>query len=277
MTEKVSSSGELRYFECKLSPKLKQVRLIPLSDFHKGNPLCSDKHILRQRDFIRDNDSVVTVLNGDLCEAVTKQSKGEIYHQLLTPQEQRDWVIELLLPIKNKVLGVTRGNHETRIWNETGIDICEDIAKALGAPYRAEGILLKIVFGGNNSRHPNKPYSYFIYMTHGYGGARTKSAKAVKVERLGTWIHADCYLMSHDHVVNVAPDIYLFPDNRTTLDQTTGFTTGKIKAHRKMLVKTGAFLKWGSYAEAGGFPPVDLSQPIIMFAGTGKPRVSVLI
>jgi len=35
--------------------------------------------------------------------------------------------------------------------------------------------------------------------------ANPKSAKAVKVERASTWIDADTYAMSHDHVVNVAP------------------------------------------------------------------------
>lgn len=82
--------------------------------------------------------------------------------------------------------------------------------------------------------------------------------------------------MSHDHVVNVAPDIYLLPDNRGTVDE-TGFTTGRITAHRKMLIKSGAFLKWGGYSEQGGFPPVDLSQPVITLSGQGKPRINVLI
>ena len=107
-----------------------------------------------------------------------------------------------------------------------------------------------------------------------------KASKAVKVERLGTWIHADVYIMSHDHVVNVAPDIYLMPDPRTKeqLDEEgnpTGFTIGTVVAHRKMLIKSGAFLKWGGYSERGGFPPTDLSNPIIKLAGEGKPRVRV--
>ena len=103
---------------------------------------------------------------------------------------------------------------------------------------------------------------FWGYFTHGYGGARTKAAKAVKVERLSTWIHADWYAMSHDHVVNVAPDIYLMPDNRGTMSE-DGFLSGKVSAHREMLIKTNAYLKWGGYAEFGGFPPSDLTTPLI--------------
>ncbi len=212
-----------------------------------------------------------------MLEAVTKVSKGDIYKQKVTPQEQRDDVIKLLKPIAHKILGMTTGNHEMRIYHETGIDLSQDIAKELNVPYRPEGILLKVSFGGGNSSHPNKPYTYKIYATHGYGGARTKSAKAVKVERVSTWIHAECYIMSHDHVVNVAPDIYLIADERGYLDPDTGFITGRLKAVRKMLVKSNAYLKWGGYSEQGGFPPTDLTTPVIILAGEGEPKVSVLV
>ena len=117
-------------------------------------------------------------------------------------------------------MGVTQGNHERRIED---VDVASDIAEALGVPYRPEGMLLKISFGGGNDGHPNKPYVYWGYFTHGYGGARTKGAKTVKVERVAQWMHADFYVMSHDHVVNVSPDIYLIPDNRTHIDKETGF------------------------------------------------------
>ena len=175
---------------------------------------------------------------------------------------------------------MTIGNHELRIWNEVGIDICREIAESLGVPYRPPGMLLKVSFGSGNARHADRPFTYWIYFTHGYGGARTKSAKAVKAERLGTWIHADCYLMSHDHVVNLAPDVYLIPDNRTRPEKNpngdeTGYTVGKVIAHRKMLVKTNAYLKWGGYAEMGGFPPNDLEAPMVKMSGEGKPRIRV--
>ena len=270
-------SGEPIFYLQALSPEFKNLKLAPISDVHFGNPLFSERHLDRTLEFIAGNDNVYTILNGDLCEAVIKSSKGEIYNQKVTPQGQRDWIIKKFTPIKHKILGSTMGNHELRIWNEVGIDICKDIAEALEIPYRAAGIMIKVTFGDGNKGVKGRPYSYFIEATHGYGGARTKSAKAVKVERLANWIHADVYFMSHDHVVNVAPDVYLMPDNRTHLDKKTGFTVGKVKECRKMLVKTNAYLKWGGYSEMGGFPPTDLATPTVTLAGEGKPRVSVEI
>jgi hypothetical protein len=266
---------QLTYFAHQLPAEFEELLLFPISDIHYGNPLFSQRHLDKQLQYIEETPNAFTILNGDLCESTLKTSKGDIYRQVGTPQQQRDWVIKKLLPIKDKILGISTGNHENRIYEETGIDISLDIASALSVPYRPEGILIKVSFGQGNNRTANRPYSYFIYATHGYGGARTKSAKAVKVERLATWIHADCYIMAHDHVVNVAPDVYLIPDNRTHVDQETGFMIGKVSAHRKLLVKSNAYLKWGGYSELKGFPPVDLECPTIKLKGTGEPRIKV--
>lgn len=267
-----SIEGELRWFGHILPTDLKELKLVAIGDLHHGNPLSSVKHLDRTLELVSNLNAYI-ILTGDLCESSLRTSKGDIYRQVGTPQEQRDWVLNKLYPFKDHILGQVSGNHENRIYNETGIDISKDIAESLGVPYRAEGLLLKISFGDNNNRTKGKPYTYWVYATHGYGGARTKSAKAIKVERLATWIDADIYFMSHDHVVNVAPDVYLKPDNRGTMKD--GFLTGKVTAHRKVLIKTNAFLKWGGYSEMLGFPPVDLESPIVTLSGEGIPRVRV--
>jgi hypothetical protein len=259
----VEVENELVWYGKRLSSKFKQLRVMVISDLHYGNPYCSIKHFIRTIDFIKINPDVFIFLNGDLLESSIKTSKGDIFKQVGTPQDQRDWVVEKLTPIKDRILGVTTGNHESRIYGEVGVDLSADIAKSLDVPYRPEGMLFKIQFGSGNDFHPDKPYAFWSYITHGYGGARTKSAKAVKVERIGGWLpKCDWLAMSHDHVVNVAPDIDFIPDERGT-ENDMGFLVGKITAHRKMLIKTNAYLRWGGYAEMGGFPPSDLASPVI--------------
>ncbi len=273
---------ELIYYARQLDPGLKDVIIVPISDAHYGNPYFSKRHFCDTLRYIADTPNVYAVCNGDLCESSIRTSKGEIFRQVGSPQDQRDWIIEQLNPISHKILGMTTGNHELRIYNEVGVDMSKDIAGALGVPYRPEGMLLKTSFGDGNKGTRGKPYVYWGYNTHGYGGARTKSSKAVKVERTATWIHADYYIMAHDHVVNVAPDVYLLPDPRTHAElnddgEPTGFTIGKVTAHRKMLIKSNAYLRWGGYAEMGGFPPSDMATPIIILHGTTKKRVSVTV
>lgn len=266
-------SSEPIYFAHVLPHDLVKIRILPFSDIHYKNPLFSLKHLRRYLDMLEEKENY-GVLNGDLIEAVTKASKGDIYTQTLTPQKQASWIEKQLEPYTGKWLGMTMGNHEKRVYDTVGHDYCLDIAQKLNIPYRPEGLMLKISFGDNNKSTQGRPYTYWLYMTHGYGGARTKSAKAVKAERLANWIDADVYIQSHDHVVNIAPDVYLVPDPRTHMNE-DGWLVGKVRAKRKMLVKSGAFLKWGGYSEMGGFPPVDLEMPIITLYGEGKPRVKV--
>lgn len=282
--------GEPIYYAHDLDLLFDEVNIVPISDVHYGNPLFSKEHFLMTLEFLK-RPNAYGFLNGDLCESTIKTSKGEIYKQVGSPQDQRDKIIEWLTPYKEKLLGATDGNHEDRIWREVGIHIVQDIAKSLGIAYRPEGLLHKISFGSGNESHADRPFVFWFYQTHGYGGARTKSAKAVKVERVATWIHADFYVLSHDHVVNVAPDIYLMPDPRTRMEkddkgEETGFRVGRLKAHRKMLIKSNAYLKWGGYSEFGGFPPTDLATPLIRLLIPkskhwedlpGKPRQAVKV
>ncbi len=276
----IIATGELIYYAHELDTSFTELNIPPFSDAHLGNHLFAESHFLRTVGFL-EKPNAFSFGNGDLCESTIRSSKGEIFKQIGTPQDQRDQMIEWLYPYRHKILGFVSGNHEDRIYKEAGVDITKDIAKALGVPYRSEGLLHKITFGDGNNRTKGKPYVFWFYQTHGYGGARTKSAKAVKVERTATWIHADFYAMSHDHVVNVAPDVYLIPDPRTRPEKVrnketkewveTGFKIGRVKAHRKMLIKTNAYLKWGGYSESGGFPPTDLATPLIQLLTPESP------
>jgi hypothetical protein len=266
--------GEPVFVVWKFPSTWKEMFIVPISDCHYGNHLFSEHHFIKTIRTINSKPNIFTILNGDLCECVTKNSLGNIYQQTCNPQEQRDWMIERLKPIKNKILGMTMGNHEERIWRDTGIDICKDIADALDIPYRLEGLTMRIMFGDNFYGHAGRPYIYDIYATHGWGGARTKASKAVKIERTGHQVHADVYLMSHDHEVNVATDNYLMPSSLAK-DIGRRWQEGKFTAHCKMLVKTNAYLKWGGYSEKKGYPPAGLETPIIRFIGQGKAKVKV--
>jgi hypothetical protein len=202
------------------------------------------------------------LLNGDLCESAIRTSHGDIYKQVGSPDDQKKQVAKWLLPIKGKILGMTTGNHEQRIYRESGTDISDYIAEKLEVPYRAEGMLYKLSFGDNNNYTSDKPYVFWVYISHGYGGARTKGGKAVKVERLSYWQLADVFAMSHDHEVNVAPSVRFEADPRGA-EIENGFLTGVVREKRIMLVKTNAYVKFGGYAEIGGFSPSDLSTPVI--------------
>jgi len=218
--------------------------------------------------------NVYAILNGDLIESVVRTSKGELYKQVGSPQDQRDWIINKLKPYKGKYLGCTQGNHEARI---DGVDISSDIATALECPYGQSGILLKISFGNNCHRVETQPYTYLVYATHGYGGARTSGAKMQKLKRQSSFLHSHVHFQSHDHEEMVGVDSYLMPDNRAAQGTGKAWSVGRVSEFNKKLVKTGSFIKWGGYAQAGGHPQTQLGTPLVIFSGEGKPWVNVWI
>ena len=205
-------SSEIEWFGQTLSSDLTHVQLFGLADYHLGNPFSDRKSWLRAIDYISKTKEAFGILVGDLCECVVMGSKGDIFNQVMTPQDQRDAIIEDLKPIKDKLLGSTQGNHERRIADRTGIDICQDIANALEIPYARDGLFLRISFGSGADRHVEDQFKYWVYATHGYGGARTRAAKAVKVERQADFVMADVVMMAHDHEGNLAPKNVLLPD-----------------------------------------------------------------
>lgn len=198
-----------------------------------------------------------------------------MFTQKLSPQAQRDRVIDDLLPLQDtpwgpKLLGACSGNHEDRIYERTGIDITADIAKALNIPYDPDGIFLRVAFGDRFCRKSGEQFMYWVYATHGFGGARTKAAKAVKVERTAQFVRCDVAMMAHDHDANIAPAEMLEPDTYHS-HQDNGWTKGSVQAHRTLLVKCSAFLKWGGYARKRGFAPSTLIAPTVLLGGEDKP------
>jgi hypothetical protein len=263
-------SSEIEWYGQALSPGLKYLELFGLADAHRGNPFHDRNCWLRAIDYIANKPEAYAVLVGDLCECVVAGSKGDTYTQRETPQEQRDGIIADLMPIRDKILGATTGNHEQRIYERTGMDITMDIATALGIPYDQDGILLKVSFGNFNNRTAGQPFTYWIHATHGYGGARTRGGKLAKVERMASFVMADVAMMGHDHDAALLPYEVLSPDPRGTKVE-GGWTSGKVKAHRTLLVKCSAFLKWGGYARSKGFAPSTLISPTVLLGGEEKP------
>ena len=90
-----------------------------------------EEHIAR----IADDPDGRYVYLGDGGECVTKASKGELYEQQLSPDEQLDRVVELLEPIRGKGLFGVSGNHDRRISKLSGLDWTKALCVQLGIPY----------------------------------------------------------------------------------------------------------------------------------------------
>lgn len=233
---------------------LNKIYLVPLADLHEGcrdaDHEISDGYI----QWIAETPDAYTIFNGDLLNCAIKDSTPELYEDLITPDKAYSNLLKRLLPIKSKVLMITRGGHEEHIFRKAGVDFMARLAYDLGdIPYRPEGGMFAVRLGLNNHTA-----LFTGYATHGWGGARTAGAKVNKIEELAKIADVDLYILSHDHTQAVHRLNTLGFPKTMNWNKPNYMTTT-----RKLLVNTGGFVKYEGYIRRKGYAPQDLGTPRI--------------
>lgn len=237
-----------------------KVYILPISDIHYGNPLCDIEKLKRYLNWAMSLENVYFLLNGDLIECAIKESPSNIYQQKINPQEQLDFMKDFWGKYKNRILGMTAGNHEMRLYREVGLDITKELADYLGVPYEREGLILKIHIGKDRNRK-ERQVPYLIYMTHGWSNARTSGAKLNAMESLSSIIiNADIYISSHTHKLISSPELVYFIDDKNNA----------VVEKKRYYVSSGSYLRYGDYAQVKGLRPAKLGTARIRLDGTRK-------
>ena len=244
--------------EEKLSDKFDYIDIKPISDVHIGDPQLDDQLIQEDVDWATEADNRFILLNGDLMNTATTHSVSNTYENTMTPHDELKYARKLFKPAKDKILGMTAGNHENRIYRNDGLDVCEELALTLDCFYAHDGLVLKVKFGKRKSNQKNQVYS--IYMSHGFSGARTTGGKANRLDKLRNIVVTDCYITSHTHSKITFKKNIFTPDLRNN----------KITKKKQIFINTGAYLKYGGYGERKEYHPSDLGTVILRLYAANK-------
>lgn len=245
------------------------MRILPLADFHLGDIHSDFKKIQEYLAYIKDNDNVFTVLNGDMMDAAIQSSIGDTYGASLQPMEQLAQCVKIFEPIKDKILAVTPGNHEQRIYKTDGLDLTQLMCNQLGIGerYSNTSVLLFIRFGKNNIHfHHGRPVLYTIYCVHGSGGGRTEGGKVNRLMQLGNIIDADIFVHSHTHTPAIVKTGYY----------RVSAANSSVQKVDKLFVNTAATLDYGGYGELQSYKPTSIEMPIIVLDGTKRGMKAIL-
>ena len=245
------------------------MRILPLADFHLGDIHSDFKKIQEYLAYIKDNDNVFTVLNGDMMDAAIQSSIGDTYGASLQPMEQLAQCVKIFEPIKDKILAVTPGNHEQRIYKSDGLDLTQLMCNQLGIGerYSPASVLLFIRFGRNKSNdHHNRPILYTIYCVHGAGGGRTEGGKVNRLMQLGNIIDADIFIHSHTQTAAIVKTGYY----------RVSAANSSVQKVDKLFVNTAATLAYGGYGELQSYKPTSIEMPIIVLNGTKRGMKAIL-
>ena len=220
------------------------------SDIHAGSKAL-DKDLFERQVKWASHYADKVLLGGDYSDAISPKDRrfewGTIDRELATPDEQYQWVIDTLAPLKGKIGGILKGNHDYSIEVQSGHDYVRDMSRELDAPVLGFSGFYRFSF------HRGVHVSNFdIYAHHGQTSARTKGGKINKLQTMDRIFDADIYLMSHVHDIDDTRRITLTVDRNLN-----------IKERHQYYALTGGFLKGyqndvSNYVERGMYAPTSL-------------------
>lgn len=239
-----------------------------LADLHIGDPHSLPAEVTRRIRQAENDPYGLVILNGDLMNTALRNSVSDVYAELMTPMQQMQEMVEMLRPIRNKIIGITAGNHENRVYRDDGIDTTRLVCRELGIEdkYAPEGVLVFLRFGTraagalHKGANRNPRQWYTIYATHGSGGGRKEGAKAIRLADMAATVDADAYIHSHTHLPMVMKQSFFRTDAINCC----------VKSVEKLFVNTGAALEYGGYGQAQEFKPASFSTPIIHLEARDK-------
>ena len=218
-----------------------------IGDIHAGSPQFDKERLLKNLDFCLKHN-VYVLLMGDLIEMATRHSVGAgVYEQDSIGQTQYEQMCEWLRPLADKklILGTHNGNHEDRVYKETGINVGKAFARELGVPYLGDACWNTFKVGEQ---------VYTIYSLHGRTGSRFDGTALLALERISTSFFADMVVCGHSHKCI----------NSIVLMQKV--VNHRVVEHKKHLLIAGSYVKYdGGYGQTLGLPISKLGSPKVRF------------
>lgn len=254
--------------ENKIYKSCKEIKILPISDIHLGSKQLNKKLLNEAIEEVKENPYTFTILNGDLIDMTLKTSVGSVYENELTPMEQVEQLVELLTPIKDKILVVSMGNHERRCEKDTSIDVLKLVCSQLGIIDRyANGAWYLYLYFGEKKQGRKAPMVYTVSGYHGAGGGRAMGGKTNRLVDMSNIAVADLYMMGHTHTpMSTKKSIYI-PD----------YSNKTLTLREMHFLMTNSFLEYdGSYGEIQGFHPCSTSLTEAILNGKER-KIKVVI
>jgi len=239
-------------------PELSKLELLSLGDIHWDSVFCEKKLLKKKVQEIKDQ-GYYTGLIGDTFDKLffNRQDREERDESL---NEAFYELIDILEPIKDRILYIVRGNHDKGVEKATEFSITQDLARWLDVPYiKGMGIVhLRI---GTRKSDKKRMVSYAMLVTHGWGGGRRKGSGARKIEELSSFVWGvDFYVIGHLHKPESAPrGVFIYDPRKEAVFQ---------KDLRGVVLSS--FQSYPIYAQEKGMNPGAKVEYLTIFNGYEK-------
>lgn len=223
---------------------LDSLRVYPLGDVHKGSATHQGDRWREWLAYLVSRKDVSMLGTGDFLNAALKDSKSDVYEDVMTVGQAKRELRRELAPLaeSGRLDIMIPGNHENRIHRAIGDCPIEDLADSLGCPYARAACLLVYRVGD---------VEYEIFVRHGTGNGQSLAtlAKGAAV------IKADLYVTGHTHKQAVTVDEYFVREG------------DRIRRRKRVYLSSGSYLGYEGYAAERGYVPTRIGAPRIHLDG----------
>lgn len=222
----------------------------PVSDVHIGSRECDLEGFGEFLKMVEADEDAYLVLCGDIIDNGIRSSLTNPMEAIMPPSMQIETAVELLMPVRERILGVVGGNHEARTRRETDIDAAYQICVLLRIPelYRRDMAFIRVVLRKGNVRD-----NYTIMLHHGKSEAKKRKLHVEGV---------DCFVTGHTHSGIVEKPARIC------------FTTANNVVVKPMVRLTAtSWLSYGGYGAANMYAPQSTSDPqhlVLEFSGSNS-------
>lgn len=255
---------EFRKHEIKYRSKAEWINIIPIGDLHIGNAGFDLQAFKDLISWMENKENTFWLGMGDYIDAINYSdprfdpktiavkyfAEGDIDKII---QMQIADFCDLIEPVKDRCIGLLRGNHEETIRKHYHYDVLYEVIKELDL--KRDLALYDTAIVRLNAKYESNPHDrrvFDIFCAHGNVGGRTYGYKANRISELHKYFIADIYLLAHSHIKQAQLATQIFFNSR-----------GQEMKKKIIDAYTGCFLRGyeknkTSYVEKYMLPPTDI-------------------
>ena len=243
-------------------PVRSDVHLHFIADVHLGAQEHMEREWADFCDHLLEDPSAYVILGGDLINNATRNSVSNVFDEVMRPREQKRVMMEMLAPLKNRILCAVPGNHEGRSGKDADNDPMYDIMCKLDLEdlYRENMAFVKVRIGKKENNGEANP-TYMLAIMHGTGGGMLPGATINRNERMGYAIDgADALLVGHSHKPMVSQPGKIIIDKRNE----------QVSIKPFKVIVASSWLSYGGYAARKMLLPSTHAPQVITLHGNKK-------
>ena len=189
------------------SSKFDTAVLVYISDLHIGTFDLDINWLIEVTNYVLNTPNAKVLLLGDLLNTAILNAVSNMYEDIAYPQEQWQIAVDLFssLSAQNKIIAICAGNHERRVYKQTGIETLRQFAHAIDAekvyaPYYANiDLILKC------ADSPTGSFTIPIVAHHGDGVGNISGVKKLQDIDAGSYINTVGHLHREQLLIRGMP------------------------------------------------------------------------